>query len=72
MCEQKIGAVPGSPRRRQVDGYVVRLPAHPLWAYLTVVAIPVAAVLVGVVAVFPRAPLMITPMIGPVTGASER
>lgn len=38
---------------------VFELPAHPLWAHLTVVAIPVAAVLAGVVAVFPRAPRLV-------------
>ncbi len=35
------------------------LPAHPLLVHLTVVAIPVAAVLVGIVAVFPRVPRLV-------------
>ena len=35
------------------------LPAHPLFAHLTVVAIPVAALLVGVVALFPRVPQLV-------------
>ena len=35
------------------------LPAHPLLVHLTVVAIPLAAVLVGVVAVFSRVPRLV-------------
>ena len=35
------------------------LPAHPLFVHVTVVAIPVAAVLVCVVAVFPRVPRLV-------------
>lgn len=35
------------------------LPAHPLFAHLTVVAIPIAALLAVVVAVFPRVPRLV-------------
>lgn len=35
------------------------LPAHPLFAHLAVVAIPLAALLAGVVAVFPRVPRIV-------------
>ena len=35
------------------------LPAHPLFAHLAVVAVPLAALLVGVVAVFPRVPRIV-------------
>lgn len=35
------------------------LPAHPLFAHLAVVAVPMAALLAGVVAVFPRVPRLV-------------
>jgi hypothetical protein len=38
---------------------VFGLPAHPLLVYLTVVAIPLAALLIVVVAVFPRVPRLV-------------
>ena len=48
------------------------LPPHPLWAHLTVVTMPVSAVLAGVIAVSPRAPRLVKVSTLPGVGAVVR